>query len=98
MADAKISLDVNTTTSISYPPMPPNEGATKPTLREVVDVCDRWGILPTNVTVTGWAEPINLEFNIPGVNFRVTAKTIDELDNRLRLLAPAVAESALQKR
>jgi hypothetical protein len=71
----------------------------KTTIREIIEVCERYGALPEQVTAPGvdWSSNIRLTLKVTGIDLTVAAKTLDELDTRLRLLAPLFAEAALKR-
>jgi hypothetical protein len=71
-----------------------------PSIKEIVDVCERYGAKPTQVTSgeSSWASDMQLQLKVPGITISLTAKSLDELESRLRLLAPLFAEAALGKK
>jgi hypothetical protein len=71
-----------------------------PSIKEIVDVCERYGAKPTQVTSgeSSWASDMQLQLKVPGITISLTAKSLDELESRLRLLAPLFAEAALAKK
>jgi hypothetical protein len=65
--------------------------------RDIVAICDRYGVNPDTVTTNGW-EGMVIRVRVPGIDVSLTAKTLDEFEARVRLLAPLLAEVALAKK
>lgn len=69
----------------------------KISIKDIVDLCEQYGAKPDQVaTINMIFSELHLEFRLLGINISIRVKTLDEVEARLRLLAPLFAEAALR--